>query len=80
MKKVRVGLVGSGFVSTIHAESLKRVAEGKAGFEQNARVVDPGFVAFSDQDDVDADFAIRPEGAAADDSSAKQQPSSKSTG
>jgi len=26
MKKVRVGLVGSGFVSTIHAESLKRVA------------------------------------------------------
>jgi myo-inositol 2-dehydrogenase/D-chiro-inositol 1-dehydrogenase len=25
MKKVRVGLVGSGFVSTIHAESLKRV-------------------------------------------------------
>src|SRR5438093_1251444 len=26
MNKVRVGLVGSGFVSTIHAESLKRVA------------------------------------------------------
>src|SRR3954465_2509450 len=26
MSKVRVGLVGSGFVSTIHAESLKRVA------------------------------------------------------
>src|SRR5580765_4091290 len=26
MKQVRVGLVGSGFVSTIHAESLKRVA------------------------------------------------------
>jgi predicted dehydrogenase len=26
MKKVRVGLVGSAFISTIHAESLKRVA------------------------------------------------------
>ena len=26
MKKVRVGLVGSQFISTIHAESLKRVA------------------------------------------------------
>ena len=26
MKKIKVGLVGSGFISTIHAESLKRVA------------------------------------------------------
>lgn len=55
------------FLATIraHPESLKRVAEGKAGFEQNSRVVEPGFVAFSDQDDADVDFAIRPEGAAA---------------
>jgi myo-inositol 2-dehydrogenase / D-chiro-inositol 1-dehydrogenase len=29
MKTVRVGLVGSGFVSTIHAESLKRVANAQ---------------------------------------------------
>ncbi len=55
------------FLATIraHPESLKRVAEGKTGFEQNSRVADPGFVSFSDRDDVDADFAIRPDGAAA---------------
>ncbi len=29
MKKVRVGLVGSGFISTIHAESLKRVPQAE---------------------------------------------------
>ena len=29
MKKVKVGLVGSQFVSTIHAESLKRVADAE---------------------------------------------------